>query len=190
MNMHIRFRHDRQGGHTRLLVFIGKDVDHLQKSGELVVDNDQWEILQAIIGNGHEEGSGYDGVSPNTGLGPDGGIRAFLDIDSKPLYEPFDPRAVKSCMECRMRVDVPIGPSGTAELDEEGNLVGFKFTATADTLVPCNRLQACCKDGAPIQLSEAQIRGSWILGRCPMVGDEELVHLNSDCELTDKGGRE
>lgn len=58
MNVYVRLRHELRGGHRHVRVFIGKDWDHLQKSGDLVFADDErvdeWSAFLAALTRGSE----------------------------------------------------------------------------------------------------------------------------------------
>ena len=42
--------HDRLlGRHCHTAVFIGKDIDHLQKAGDLVMEQEEWTLFGAML---------------------------------------------------------------------------------------------------------------------------------------------
>jgi len=53
-SLHIGFRYRVEGRHTRVVVFVGKDREHLQKSGELFVQNEEVSHLVKMFTNGVE----------------------------------------------------------------------------------------------------------------------------------------
>lgn len=53
---HIRFRHQQAGGHVHVRVFVGPDVDHLAKSGDLAFREDErdkeWTAFRDAVAGG------------------------------------------------------------------------------------------------------------------------------------------
>lgn len=47
--MYVRLRYRLLGGHVHVRVFVGKDVDHLQKSGDLVLREDEWPTFRDFV---------------------------------------------------------------------------------------------------------------------------------------------
>ena len=61
--MIIKTRDELLGGHVHIGLFIGKDVDHLQKAGDICVDASQWAQVHSMFACG-AEAAGIEYICP------------------------------------------------------------------------------------------------------------------------------